>query len=70
MNPTCGDCGAPMQQTYAFLTTSGGCQRVPAGLTCSSEPCRDHQRALDRADQAARDERAIERAITQGVINR
>lgn len=68
--PTCGDCGAPMRQTFAYLTTATGCERVPTGLDCTSQACRDQQRALDLADQDARDEAAIERAIAQGVITR
>lgn len=65
----CADCGSPMRQRFIILTMAGGCERIPDGPpVCSSEECRQRQLEQDRADQGARDEEAIQRAIERGVI--
>ena len=66
--PSCGQCGSPMRQTYAYLTRENGCERVPAGLVCSNAECREQQHRQDRADQAAADEAALQRALASGLI--
>lgn len=66
---TCGDCGSPMRQTYAHLTSVGACKAVAMGLVCTNQECLDRQRAQDRADQEARDEAAITRAVELGIID-
>jgi len=66
--PTCGECGSPMRQTYIFLTFDKGCQRIPDALRCTNDDCLRQQREQDRADQKARDEAAIQKAIERGVI--
>lgn len=66
---TCADCGSPMQQRYIILTMAGDCRRIPDGHpVCTDEECRRKQLEQDRADQADRDESAIQRAIEAGVI--
>lgn len=68
MNPTCGDCRAPMRQTWSYLTTAKGCARVPSGLVCTDAACVDRQREQDRADRVARDEAALQAALSSGLI--
>lgn len=66
---TCAECGSPARETFINLNFGkSGCQRIPNGLRCTNEDCLERQRAQDRADQRARDEAAIQKAIAAGVI--
>ncbi len=66
----CAECGSPMVQPVALLNVDGRCERMSLGEpVCSGEACTARRRAEDRADQAARDDAAMAKAIAAGVID-
>jgi hypothetical protein len=60
--PACPRCGGPMNAGVAFLCGPDGGAGLPLPARCIDPEC-------TRADQKARDEAAIERAIAAGIID-